>query len=259
MRGRKQFALTKAANEATPTLPFPTSLGYPNPMAELPVPSHVSIPRRDGRVGILLHRSMALIGEDKIEIKSARGALVIPAFGLTTTVIAAAAIASGGSAMPFWALVGALFYCLIAFPVSMMSLVSAIAGADIIIDRKKNSATWQQGYLGMGIGTRELVPFQKIDYLEVLVEGETPDRWHESTDDLRQFALWLIKKSGKRLRLSQVPVSASDQYDGMDRTLALANAVATLTGASVRLPEGWELVTIDEATGKEVKPKRRRR
>jgi len=221
-------------------------------MADIPVPSHVSIPRRDGKVGILLHRSMALVGEDKIEIKSARGAIAIPAIGLTTTLIAAAGIAAGGAALPFWGLVAALFYCLLAFPISMMSLVSAIAGADVIIDRKKNSATWQQGYLGMGIGTKELVPFQKIDYLEVLIEGEEPDRWHEQSDDLRQFALWLVKKSGRRLRLSQVPVTAGDQFDGMDRTLALANAVATLTGTTVRLPEGWELVAIDDATGEQL-------
>lgn len=221
-------------------------------MADIPVPSHVSIPRRDGKVGILLHRSMALVGEDKIEIKSARGAIAIPAIGLTTTLIAAAGIAAGGAALPFWGLVAALFYCLLAFPISMMSLVSAIAGADVIIDRKKNSATWQQGYLGMGIGTKELVPFQKIDYLEVLIEGEEPDRWHEQSDDLRQFALWLVKKSGRRLRLSQVPVTAGDQFDGMDRTLALANAVATLTGTTVRLPEGWELVAIDDSTGEPV-------
>jgi len=221
-------------------------------MADIPVPSHVSIPRRDGKVGILLHRSMALLSDDKIEIKSARGAIAIPAIGLSTTLIAATGIAAGGSALPFWGLVAALFYCLIAFPISMMSLVSAIAGADVIIDRKKNSATWQQGYLGMGIGTKELVPFEKIDYLEVLVEGEEQDRWHDQPDDLRQFALWLVKKSGRRLRLSQVPVTAGDQFDGMDRTLALANAVATLTGTTVRLPEGWELVTIDDATGEPV-------
>lgn len=223
-------------------------------MADIPVPSHVSIPRRDGRVSILLHRSMAVIGPDKIEIKSARGALMLPAFGLATTLVAAAIVAKGGSALPFWGLAIALFYCLIAFPIAMMSLVSAIAGADVVIDRRKNSATWQQGYLGMGIGTKELVPFQKIDSLEVVIEGEAPDRWHDQPDDLRQFSLWLIKKSGKRLRLAQVPVSAGDQFDGMDRTLALANAVAGLTGASVRLPEGWQLVTIDDETGEELTP-----
>lgn len=195
---------------------------------------------------------MAVISDDTIEIKSARGAIIIPILGFITVAIGAAFLARGGAALPFWALAIVLFYCLLAFPISVMSLVSAIVGADVIIDRTKNSATWQQGYLGMGIGTRELVPFQKIDYLEVTIEGDKPDRWRDNTDDLRQFALWLVKKSGKRLHLSQVPVAAGDQYDGMDRTLAIANAVAALTGAEVRLPEGWELVEIDTETGEEL-------
>lgn len=195
---------------------------------------------------------MAVIGNDKIEVKAARGTLVIPFIGLATVLAGAALLAAGGSVLPFWALAAILLYCLVVFPLCVMSVVSAIAGADVIVDRNKNSATWQQGYLGMGIGTKELVPFGKIDYLEVTVEGDEPDRWHEHQDDLRQFALWMVKKSGKRLQLSQVPVAAGDQDDGMDRTLALANSVATMTGSHVRLPEGWDLVEIDTDTGQPV-------
>lgn len=221
-------------------------------MAEIPVPSHVAIPRRDGKVAILLHRSMAVITPDKIEIKSARGTLVIPAIGLATVALAAYGIAEGGSALPLWALVVALFYCLLAFPISIMSLVSAIVGAEVIVDRHKNSATWQQGYLGMGIGTKELVPFTKIDHFQITVEGDDTDRWQDESDDLRQFALLLVKKNGKRLKLAQVPVPAYGQADGMDRTLAVANAVSALTGAPVRIPEGWELVEIDTDSGEVV-------
>src|SRR5690606_2504875 len=104
---------------------------------------------------------------------------------------------------------------------SAMSLISSVVGADVVIDARKGSATWQQGYLGMGIGTKELVPFEKIDHLEVTIEGDQPDRWHDNVDDLRQFALVLVKPSGKRLILAQVPVPAYGQADGMDRTLAV--------------------------------------
>jgi hypothetical protein len=137
-------------------------------------------------------------------------------------------------------------------PFSVMSLISAVVGADVIVDARKNSATWQQGYLGMGIGTKELVPFEKIDHLEVTVEGAEADRWHDQADDLRQFALVLVKVSGKRLTLAQVPVPAYGQADGMDRTLAVGQAVANLVGSKVTIPEGWELVEIDTATGEAV-------
>jgi hypothetical protein len=108
----------------------------------------------------------------------------------------------------------------------------------------------------MGIGTKELVPLDRIDHLEVTVEGDEPDRWHEESDDVRQFALVLVKKSGKRLTLAQVPVPAYGAADGMDRTLAVGQAIAALAGTEVKLPAGWELVEIDTVTGQQVAPGR---
>ncbi len=221
------------------------------PPADLP--AHVVIQRRDGRREVILHRSMAVIGPDKIEIKSARGTVLLPLLGIAVAVGLMTYIMRGGSSLPFWALVGVLMFCLAIVPFSVMGLVSALVGADVIIDAKKGSATWQQGYLGMGVGTKELVPFAKIERFEVTLEGDSPDRWHEEQDDLRQFAIVLVKKSGKRLTLAQVPVPAYGQADGMDRTLAVANAAAALTGSTVTIPDGWELVEIDIDTGEPVK------
>ena len=217
---------------------------------DVQLPSHVVIQRRDGRKEIILHRSMALISDDKVEIKSARGTIILPAIGILLSAGAIYLIATNGTGLPLWLLMGMLVVLLFLVPVSMMGLVSSVVGADVIVDRKKNSATWQQGYLGMGIGTKELVPFEKIDHLEVTIEGDERDRWHEQSDDLRQFQLILVKKSGKRLVLTQVPVPAYGATDGMDRTLAVGNAVAALTGTTVQLPAGWELVEIDTETGK---------
>jgi hypothetical protein len=68
----------------------------------------------------------------------------------------------------------------------------------------------------------------------------------------------LVKKSGKRLTCAQVPVPAYGQADGMDRTLAVANAIAELTASTVTIPEGWELVEIDTETGQPVTPQGKR-
>ena len=220
-------------------------------MVDAALPSHVAARRRDGRYEVLLHRSVALIGADKVEIRSARSTVLLPALGVALGGAAGALIAIEGGDLPFGLLVGLLLFALLAFPISVMALVTAIMGADVVIDGRKGAATWQQGYLGMGVGTRELVPFAKIDHLAITIEGDAPDRWREETDALRQFALTLVKQSGKRLTLAQVPVPAGDQTDGMDRTLAVANAIAGLTGAEVKLPDGWELVELpeDEAAG----------
>jgi hypothetical protein len=221
-------------------------------MVDIPVPGHVAIRRRDGKQAVMLHRSMAVIGGDRVEVKAARATVIVPVIGLILGALAGYVIATGGTSLPLWALIGLLLFCLFDFPVSIMSLVSSIAGADVVVDARKGSITWQQGYLGMGIGTKELVPFGRIDHLRITVEGEAADRWHQHSDTLRQFALWLVKDNGKTLKLAQVPVPAGGQADGMDRTLAVGQAVAALTGAEVRLPEGWELVEIDTETGEEV-------
>ena len=218
-------------------------------MAEFELPGHVVSRRRDGRREVLLHRSLAVISDDKVEIKSSRGTVILPLIALALVIGAGFLIAKTVGAMNFWVMVALLLFCLLAAPVAVMSLVSSIVGADVIIDRQKGSATWQQGYLGMGIGTKELVPFAKIDHLEVTIEGDKADRWHEEADAIRQFALILVKRSGKRLTLAQVPVPAYGQTDGMDRTLAVGNAVAAITGSTITLPDGWELVEVDVATG----------
>ncbi len=217
------------------------------------LPGHVVDRRRDGRLTVLLHRSMAVIGDDRIEIKSARGTVVLPLLGLLLSGAVGWLMVDRGPALPFWLLVTLLLVLIILVPVSVMALVGALVGADVVVDRRKGSATWQQGYLGMGIGTKELVPFAKIDRLEVCIEGDRPDRWHDLPDDLRQFSLVLVKTSGKRLTICNVPVPAYGQEDGMDRTLAVGQAIAAMTGARLDLPEGWELVEIDIDTGEPVR------
>jgi len=172
------------------------------------IPAHVLIQRRDGRQEVLLHRSMAVIGADKIEVKSARGTVILPIIGIVIAISLGWLMIERGFTMPFWLLVTLLLVCMVLVPFSVMILISAVAGADVIIDARKGSATWQQGYLGMGIGTKELVPFAKIDHFEVTIEGDEADRWHDQADDLRQFALVLVKQSGKRLTLAHVPVPA---------------------------------------------------
>ena len=215
-------------------------------MVDAALPSHVTARRRDGRYEVLLHRSLALIGDEKVEIRSARSTVLLPALGVALGAGAGALIAIEAGNLPFVLLVGLLLFALLAVPISTMALVTAVIGADVVIDGRKGAATWQQGFLGMGVGTRELVPFAKIDHLAITIEGEAPDRWREERDVLRQFSLVLVKQSGKRLTLTQVPVPAGDQSDGMDRTLAVANAIGNVTGAEVVLPEGWELIELPE-------------
>ncbi len=218
------------------------------------LPEHVIERRRDGRRYIVLHRSLAFIDDDKVEIRSARSTLVLPFAGLVLTAGAGAVLVSLGTGLPLWVLVVLLLFCLVVVPSSVMGIISSAVGAQVVVDRRKGSVSWQQGALGMGIGAREVAPFPTIDHFEVTVEGDAPDRWRGETDSLRQFALVLVKKNKRRLELARIPVAAGNQADGMDRTLALGKAIANVAGAPVQIPEGWEMVTIDTKTGEIQEP-----
>ncbi len=198
---------------------------------------------------------MAVISPEKVEITAARSTLILPLIGLGMAAIAGTFLAARGTGLPFFVLVLLLLFCLIVVPVCVMGLIGSLVGAQVVVDRAKGSATWQQGALGMGIGAKDVVPFAGIDHLEVTVEGDQPDRWKGETDTFRQFQVVLVKTNGRRLTLTQVPVPSYDQADGMDRTLAVANAVSAITGARVELPTGWQLVEIDTETGEEIVPK----
>ena len=216
------------------------------------LPEHVVSTRRDGRKEVLLHRSMAILSPGKVEITAARSTLILPLIGLALAAVAGSFLAARGTGLPFFVMVLLLLFCLMVVPVSVMGLIGSLVGAQVVVDQAKGSATWQQGALGMGIGAKDVVPFANIDHLEVTVEGDQPDRWKGESDTFRQFQVVLVKTNGRRLALTQVPVPSYDQSDGMDRTLAVANAVSAITGARIELPEGWHLVEIDTDTGEEV-------
>jgi hypothetical protein len=117
-------------------------------------------------------------------------------------------------------------------PLSGMGLVYSAVGAHIVVDRAKQSAVWQQGVPGMGVGTRELVPFWKIERLEV---EETAPRDHRGLpQDVAQFEVTLLKTSG-RLRVGAVTVPRSLASDGLERARLVAEAIAGMAEKPVQV------------------------
>src|SRR3990172_4355495 len=82
-------------------------------------------------------------------------------------------------------------------PLSAMAFVHSVLGACVVIDARKQSVTFQQGVLGLGLGTVELVPFWKIDRLEVqdLPLGEVAPKAPPPLLDLRAWDIVLAKPS----------------------------------------------------------------
>lgn len=181
---------------------------------------------------IPLDRRVCVIREGRIDVKPERGAVIGPLIGLAISLSLFVAVAVLGSRLSVGVLVAMLFPGLILGPLSGMGLVYSLFGAHVMIDAKKRSAAFQQGILGLGIGTVELVPFWKIERLEVrdYPLGDTPAQGPPPPLDLRAWDIVVVKKSGKELSIGQVVAANSPDLidEGFDRILDAAEAVSAL-------------------------------
>ena len=186
---------------------------------------------------IELARRTCIIGRDRIAIRPSPAALVPPllgvAAGLTSAGLIMADVIYWRGALPLWLLALLLFAALICIPLSAMGLVYGAIGANVLIDRTKQSATWQQGLLGLGVGTTELVPFWKIAAIVVQEAGAEAGR---PTEELAQWEIALQKQSGARLTIERLASLRSLAEPSLARAIEVAEAVAALTGAPLQLP-----------------------
>ena len=190
-------------------------------------------------VRIPLDRRICIVRPERVDIRPSGGAIVLPAIGLLASVVSFIVIAIFANELPLGLLALFLIPSIIVCPLSAMGLVYSLVGAHVIIDAKKRSACFQQGVLGLGLGTVELVPFWKVDHIAVdeVSLGEAKVRGLPPPVDLRSFDVVLIKSSGKRLSLGEA--IAPNTYDlvveAFDRALDAAEAVAKLMGVPVRI------------------------
>ena len=185
---------------------------------------------------IPLNRRVAILRPDRIDVRPARGAILGPLTGFLIGIGCALAIWFGISVLPLWLLAVLLVVAVIAIPFAGLGTVYALVGAHVVIDRAKQSATWQQGFLGMGVGTTELVPFWKIERLIVEEAGSAAGDTGRPVEEFAQWRIVLAKKSGKRLDIGLVSVPRSLSDEGLDRARTVAAAIAALTGAPLDLP-----------------------
>lgn len=188
-----------------------------------------------GRRRIELARRTCVIDPDRIAVRPSPAALVPPLFGLAIGFgcfgLLMADVVLWRGALPFALLALLLVAALICIPLSGMGLIYGAIGANVLIDRAKQSATWQQGLLGLGVGTTELVPFWKIEAILVEEAGAESGR---STEEFAQWEIVLLKKSGSRLTIGRITAVRSLAQPSLDRAVEAAEAVAALTGAPLR-------------------------
>ena len=186
---------------------------------------------------IPLDRRVCVVREGRIDVRPERGAIIGPFLGLVISLSLFVAVALFASQLSAVALAAMLVPGLILGPLSGMGFVYSLIGAHVVVDARKQSVAFQQGVLGLGIGTVELVPFWKIERLEVcdLPLGEVEGKGPPPPLDLRAWDVVLVKTSGKELSIGQVlAANTPDLIDeGFERALAIAEAIAELVGKDV--------------------------
>lgn len=187
---------------------------------------------------VYLHRRVVRIAPERIEIRPPRSAVVFPLLGVLLTAGLLALLGTSVDSMPFWLLGILLLFAVVLLPLSGISLVYALMGANIVADRGGQNVSLKQRFLGLGIGTNELIPFWKIRELLVEDEGREIARAGGPlpAEEIAQWQLVLVKKSGTRHVLGGVSVPREHEEDGLQQIFEVAEAFSALTEAPLRGP-----------------------
>jgi hypothetical protein len=176
---------------------------------------------------VYLNRRVAFIEPHRINVRPALAAALFPLFGLLVGAAAFVSILLWVGSMPFWLTLVLLGVAVMSLPLAGIGFVYTIAGTDVVFEKEKQSGVWQQGFLGMGVGTTELVPFWKIH--EIRIEEVTRGRQQGQLQDLAQLEIVLVKESGKRLRIGDTIVARSMVREGLADVMEVAQAIADMT------------------------------
>jgi hypothetical protein len=193
---------------------------------------------------IPLDRRVLVVRGDRIDLRPERGAVVWPLIGLAIGLSLFASVALFGDSLSTTVLALMLLVGLLFAPVSAMGVIYSIVGAAVVVEKKKQSVRFQQGVLGLGLGTVELVPFWKIERIEVADYplGEAPSHLPRPAFDLRAWDIVLVKTSGKRLSIAQVVSANRDDLidEGFNRALDAAEAIAAMTEKTIAITAAVE-------------------
>ena len=194
---------------------------------------------------IPLHKAVARITPDSIAVKQSRAGLVGPLVALAITTVSVWVMTVFISVVPLALLVLLLFVTIVFGPLGIIGLVNNVAGTSFIMEREKQSARWQQGLLGLGIGTYELVPFWDIDHFEVITDYD--DVLSSGIEqDVVHWEVVLVKANARELAVGSVVAARLLALDAGRRANELAVALGEMSGGSVELAD---LEGIDDPEG----------
>jgi len=180
---------------------------------------------------LYIDRRVVTVKPDRIDIHPARSIIFLPLFVLSLGIAVFPAMYFWGDSLSLVLRVVLTLAAIVIVPVAGMGLVYSIAGAHLVIEREKQSAVLQQGFLGMGVGTQELIPFWKVD--KVVVKELTPHDYRGHQEGFAQFEVSILKLSGKSVSVGLVTVTRADAKEGLARAREVAGVIAEMAGSRV--------------------------
>ncbi len=219
-------------------------------------------PAAAARRTIALHRAVAVITPDSIAVRQSRAGLVGPLIELVLTIVAVWAIMRFINSWPLGVLFVLALIVTVLGPLALIGFVNNVVGSSFLMERAKESARWQQGLLGLGIGTFELVPFGRVQRFEVTSDYD--DELASGMDqDIVDWQVLLIKDNDKELTVGRVVAARFVAREAGERANALATALGEMSGADVTLAilppaDAAEDQTGSEGVGYDARDERRR-
>jgi hypothetical protein len=183
---------------------------------------------------IYLDRRVCLVTPGRIDIHPARSIIFLPIVTLLLGLAAFPAIYFLGDSLSVPVRLLLTLGAIVLVPVSGLGIVYSVAGAHLVVDAAKQSAVLQQGYLGMGVGTQELVPFWKID--RVVVQELTPHDYRGHHEDFAQYEVYILKLSGRQVSAGMITTSRAGAAEARARALEVASLIAEMAGVAVYEP-----------------------
>lgn len=179
-----------------------------------------------------MHRAVAVIRSDSIAIRPSKQQLLVPLIQALITVGAVWLMITFINVVPLWLLLVLLGVSLLLGPAAVLGVVYSVYGSEFLVERRKGTARWHQGFLGLGIGTFELVPFERID--RIVAESDIDeDLTSGQAQDLVQVDVRIVKDNGRVLDVASLTTAHALLGDGIRRANRLAEALGEMTGRPV--------------------------
>ena len=206
---------------------------------------------------IPVHRAVAVIREGSIAIRPGRRQLLGPLAQASVAGGAVWLMAAFMNVLPLWVLVVLLLVALVLGPAAVLGLIYSVYGTEFLVERHKGTARWHQGFLGLGIGTFELVPFERIERIAVQSDAGQ-DLSSGQQQDLVQIDLRIVKDNGRAFDVASVTSTWAFAADALARMNRLAAALGEMTGrpyAPLDLPVPEVAASVPQRRGARRRPR----